>query len=360
VARIDLIDVSKTLTDRDGTAAHRGATFSIRNLTLRIPDGLTMVVLGPSGCGKTTLLKLIAGLIAPDAGEIRYDDVNVTDVRPGDRRIGMVFQNYALYPHLVSRTNVLSYFLFRKKTPGLDALAREKYRRTSELMGVELTDLLDRKPTTLSGGEKQRVALGRCITRDAALFLVDEPFANLDQALREKYRVNLKILLKQYAITTVYVTHDHNEAMILGDLIAIMNRGRIEQVGTCEEIYQTPKNDFVAGFLNLHTGSPPISFVDAADVPTGRSLGDVRLGVRPEDVEVSIAERGDAVRGIVASMLRLPIEKGTLLTIRVGTHEVHARTAGHEHLATGDPAWITFKRYHLFDKASGARVGAGA
>jgi len=336
VARIDLIDVSKTLTDRDGTAAHRGATFSIRNLTLRIPDGLTMVVLGPSGCGKTTLLKLIAGLIAPDAGEIRYDDVNVTDVRPGDRRIGMVFQNYALYPHLVSRTNVLSYFLFRKKTPGLDALAREKYRRTSELMGVELTDLLDRKPTTLSGGEKQRVALGRCITRDAALFLVDEPFANLDQALREKYRVNLKILLKQYAITTVYVTHDHNEAMILGDLI------------------------FVAGFLNLHTGSPPISFVDAADVPTGRSLGDVRLGVRPEDVEVSIAERGDAVRGIVASMLRLPIEKGTLLTIRVGTHEVHARTAGHEHLATGDPAWITFKRYHLFDKASGARVGAGA
>ncbi|HZF05543.1 MAG TPA: ABC transporter ATP-binding protein [Patescibacteria group bacterium] len=336
MARIDLIDVSKTLTDRDGTAAHRGATFSIRNLTLRIPDGLTMVVLGPSGCGKTTLLKLIAGLIAPDAGEIRYDDVNVTDVRPGDRRIGMVFQNYALYPHLVSRTNVLSYFLFRKKTPGLDALAREKYRRTSELMGVELTDLLDRKPTTLSGGEKQRVALGRCITRDAALFLVDEPFANLDQALREKYRVNLKILLKQYAITTVYVTHDHNEAMILGDLI------------------------FVAGFLNLHTGSPPISFVDAADVPTGRSLGDVRLGVRPEDVEVSIAERGDAVRGIVASMLRLPIEKGTLLTIRVGTHEVHARTAGHEHLATGDPAWITFKRYHLFDKASGARVGAGA
>jgi ABC-type sugar transport system ATPase subunit len=272
----------------------------------------------------------------------------------------MVFQNYALYPHFVSRTNVLSYFLFRKKTPGLDALAREKYRRTSELMGVELTDLLDRKPTTLSGGEKQRVALGRCITRDAALFLVDEPFANLDQALREKYRVNLKILLKQYAITTVYVTHDHNEAMILGDCLAIMNRGRIEQVGTCEEIYQAPKNDFVAGFLNLHTGSSPISFVDAADVPTGRSLGDVRLGVRPEDVEVSIAERGDAVRGIVASTLRLPIEKGTLLTIRVGKHEVHARTAGHEHLETGDPAWITFKRYHLFDKASGARVGAGA
>src|SRR5437764_242716 len=244
MARIDLIDVCKTLTSRGrtaraataaataagGTAAPgdgRAAAFSIRNLTLRIPDGKTMVVLGPSGCGKTTLLKLIAGLITPDAGVIRYDDVDVRDVRPGDRRIGMVFQSYALYPHMSSRTNVLSYFLFRKKTPELDALARAKYQRTSELMGVELAYLLDRKPTTLSGGEKQRVALGRCITRDAALFLVDEPFANLDQALREKYRVNLKILLRQFSLTTVYVTHDHHEALILADLVAVMDRGRI-------------------------------------------------------------------------------------------------------------------------------------
>ena len=359
MARVDLIDVCKTLTDRDGAAPRRCASFAIRNLTLRVPDGRTMVILGPSGCGKTTLLKLIAGLIAPDSGAVRYDGVDVTDVRPGDRRIGMVFQNYALYPHFVSRTNVLSYFLFRKKTPELGALAREKYQRTSELMGVELTALLGRKPTTLSGGEKQRVALGRCITRDAALFLVDEPFANLDQALREKYRVNLKILLKQYAITTVYVTHDHHEALILGDLLAIMNRGRIEQVGTCEEIYHAPNNEFVAGFLNLHTGSPPISFVDAAELPTGPSLGDVRVGVRPEDVEVSTTARDVALRGTVTSVLRLPIEKGALLTVRVGQHEVHARTADDEHLATGDPAWLTFKRYHLFDKESGARVGAG-
>jgi len=358
VARIDLIDVCKTLNDRDGSAPHRGASFSIRNLTLRVPDGLTMVILGPSGCGKTTLLKLIAGLITPDSGAVRYDDVDVTRVRPGDRRIGMVFQNYALYPHFESRTNVLSYFLFRKRTPELSALAREKYQRTSELMGVELTALLGRKPGTLSGGEKQRVALGRCITRDAALFLVDEPFANLDQALREKYRVNLKILLRQYAITTVYVTHDHNEALILGDVLAIMNRGRIEQVGACEDIYHAPKNEFVAGFLNLHAGSPPISFVDAAELPAGRSLGDVRVGVRPEDVEVSRAERADAVRGTVTTALRLPIEKGALLTIRVGQHEVHARTADDERLGTGDPAWLRFRRYHVFDKASGARVGA--
>src|SRR5262245_53529890 len=244
VARIDLVDVGKTLRE----PARRGgaeATFRIEHLTLRVPDGQTMVVLGPSGCGKTTLLKIIAGLVSPDSGEVRYNDVDVREVSPGERRIGMVFQSYALYPHMTSRTNVLSYFLFRKKTPALDALRRAKYQRTSELMGVELDYLLDRKPTTLSGGEKQRVALGRCITRDAEVFLVDEPFANLDQALRERYRVNLKVLLRQFNITTVYVTHDHHEALILADLIAVMDKGRIEQVGTPQAIYEAPKNVFV-------------------------------------------------------------------------------------------------------------------
>src|SRR5262247_4531358 len=280
MARIELINVCKTLGDRGGApgyevmldAAHPGprsapargrdTAFSIQDLSLTVPDGKTMVVLGPSGCGKTTLLKLIAGLITPDAGRVRYDGVDVSDVAPGARRIGMVFQNYALYPHFTSRTNVLSYFLFRKKTPDLDALARAKYQRTSELMGVELEYLLDRKPPTLSGGEKQRVALGRCITRDATLFLVDEPFANLDQALREKYRVNLKMLLREFRITTVYVTHDHHEALILADLLAIMDRGRIVQIGAYADIYENPRNLFVAGFLNRHVGTPPISLIE--------------------------------------------------------------------------------------------------
>src|SRR5262245_45809723 len=280
MARIELINVCKTLGDRGGApgyevmldAAHPGprsapargrdTAFSIQDLSLTVPDGKTMVVLGPSGCGKTTLLKLIAGLITPDAGRVRYDGVDVKDVVPGARRIGMVFQNYALYPHFSSRTNVLSYFLFRKKTPEMTALAKAKYQRTSELMGVELEYLLDRKPTTLSGGEKQRVALGRCITRDAELFLVDEPFANLDQALREKYRVNLKTLLQQFSITTVYVTHDHHEALILADLLAVMDHGTIVQVGTPEQIYDEPKNAFVAGFLNRHVGTPPLSVLD--------------------------------------------------------------------------------------------------
>jgi multiple sugar transport system ATP-binding protein len=374
MARIDLINVCKTLRDRDRAGSGsiptlampdgvstlggggRGSTFSIRNLTLTIPDGQTMVILGPSGCGKTTLLKIIAGLIPPDSGEVRYDGVDMKDVPPGGRRIGMVFQNYALYPHLKSRTNVLSYFLFRKKTPEMDAMAKAKYERTSELMGVELADLLDRKPPTLSGGERQRVALGRCITRDAALFLVDEPFANLDQALREKYRVNLKILLRQFTITTVYVTHDHNEALILADLLAIMDRGWIEQVGTWQEIYNQPKNVFVAGFLNLHIGTPPISLIDAKYMAQGQGLGNVRVGVRPEDVEVSREEQEGSIKGVIAGKLSVPMINTTILSLHVAEHEVHAQTAGDENLVTGDHVWLTLKRYHVFDKESGMRL----
>ena len=358
MARIDLIKVSKTLKD----PARRGsqATFSMRDLSLTVPDGKTMVVLGPSGCGKTTLLKVIAGLIPPDAGVVRYDHVEMKDVQPEARRIGMVFQNYALYPHYTARTNILSYFLFRKKTPELNALAKAKYARTSELMGVELSHLLDRKPPTLSGGEKQRVALGRCITRDASVFLVDEPFANLDQALREKYRVNLKVLLRQFDITTVYVTHDHHEALILADLLAIMNHGTIEQAGTPQEIYDTPKNVFVAGFLNLHVGAPPISFLDPRWLTRGERLGNVRVGVRPEDVEILGAEREGAMSGTVTAHLNLPLKNASYISIRVGEDEIHAQAEGRERLANGDRIWFTFKRYHVFDKTSGERLSGAA
>jgi multiple sugar transport system ATP-binding protein len=360
VARIDLIDVGKTLTDRHAATppggAGRGSTFSMQHVNLRIPDGQTMVVLGPSGCGKTTLLKIIAGLISPDSGDVLYDSVSVKELSPGDRRVGMVFQNYALYPHFSARTNVLSYFLFRKRTPELDALKRAKYQRTSELMGVELEYLLDRKPTTLSGGEKQRVALGRCVTRDASLFLVDEPFANLDQALREKYRVNLKMLLRQFNITTVYVTHDHQEALILADVLAVMDRGSIEQVGAAREIYDAPKNLFVAGFLNLHIGCPPISLIDARCMPGGVGPGDAWVGVRPEEVHVSGERHEGSVRGLVADRLRMPLGNTTLLTIRVGERDVHAQTASDEGHVPGDEVWLTFTRYHVFEKASGVRL----
>ncbi len=344
MAQIELLDVSKSLD-----------AFQIRELSLTIPNGRTLVILGPSGCGKTTLLKLIAGLIAPDAGRIRYDGVDMQETRPGERRIGMVFQNYALYPHMDARTNVLSWFHFRKKTPELEADKKAKYQRTSELMGVELEHLLDRKPPTLSGGEKQRVAVARCITRDPALFLMDEPFSNLDQALREKYRVSLKLLLKQFAITSVYVTHDHYEAMILADLLAIMDRGRIEQVGTCEEIYERPRNAFVAGFLNRHIGMPPISVLDASELVQTRALGAMRVGARPEDVDLSRTERTDGTRGVVIESVRLPLINATMLGVRVGASEIHAQAAAGETSRPGDVVWVRFARYHVFD-ASGTRV----
>ena len=367
MARIELINVCATLQSRERAAAAphmvsppgrraRGSTFSIRDLNLTVFDGETLVILGPSGCGKTTLLKIIAGLIAPDSGEVRYDGMPMRDVPPGDRRVGMVFQNYALYPHMTSRTNVLSYFLFRKKTPALDTMAREKYQRTSELMGVELGSLLDRRPTTLSGGEKQRVALGRCITRDPAVFLLDEPFSSLDQALRERYRVNLKILLQQFGISTVYVTHDHVEALILADRLAIMDRGGIEQVGSYQEIYQRPRNVFVAGFLNRHVGTPPISLIDARYLPPARHAGNAQVGIRPEDVEVSRDERPDGVVGVVAGKLDLPMLSTTILTVRVDEREVYAQMPGEQSVVPGDRVWLTFRKYHLFDKQSGARL----
>jgi ABC-type sugar transport system ATPase subunit len=286
---------------------------------------------------------------------VRYDGVDVAQVVPGGRRIGMVFQNYALYPHMTSRTNVLSYFLFRKKTPEMDELAREKYRRTSELMGVELEALLDRRPGTLSGGEKQRVALGRCITRDPAVFLLDEPFSSLDQALRERYRANLKVLLRQFGITTVYVTHDHVEALILADRLAIMGRGRIEQIGTYQEIYDEPRNEFVAGFLNRHAGTPPISFVEGEDLPDP-ALRSSRVGVRPEDVDITREPRADGVAGTVVGTLHMPMLNATIVSARVREREVHAQMPGSQPVRAGDAVWLTFRRYHVFDPGSGARI----
>jgi multiple sugar transport system ATP-binding protein len=373
MARIDLVNVCKTLEQREGVrsgshgssmadvvsaprASGRTSGFSIQNLNLTVHDGETLVVLGPSGCGKTTLLRLIAGLIPTDSGAVRYDGIDVTDLPPGERRIGMVFQNYALYPHLVSRTNVLSYFLFKKKTPELTEMARAKYQRTSELMGVDLAHLLDRKPGTLSGGEKQRVALGRCITRDPAVFLLDEPFSNLDQALREKYRVNLKMLLRQFDVSTVYVTHDHVEALILADRLAIMNHGEIEQIGTYDEIYREPRSAFVAGFLNRHVGTPPISFIDAKHMPQRYRLADVQVGVRPEDLTVSKPDGDDGIPGAITGRLSLPMLNAAILSIRVAEHEIYAQTAADTDLTPGQPVRLGFKRFHVFDRA-GARLG---
>jgi ABC-type sugar transport system ATPase subunit len=349
MARIELRQVRKEL---EGERGGRG--FTLGELDLELPDGQVTAILGPSGCGKSTLLRLIAGLIRPDSGLVLYDGVDVDEVPPGERGIGMVFQDYALYPNFDSRANILSYFLFRKKTPELEAEKAEKYRRTAELLGVEIEQLLDRMPKGLSGGERQRVAVARCITRDPRLFLLDEPFSNLDQKLREKYRVQLRVLLRQFDVTTVYVTHDQVEALILADRIAIMNRGRIEQVGTAREIYDAPRSAFAADFINFEPEAPSINLVDGSLLAP--EFSDYTLGVRPDGFAIGAAPGKPGISGKVVDIRVLPMRTTRILTLRAGGSDIYVRTEGQEELALGQDATLSLEKYHLFRKEDGIRV----
>src|SRR5919202_94649 len=230
-----------------------GGVRALDQVSLEIADGETVSVIGPSGCGKSTLLRVISGLETADSGRVLYDGRDMQGVAPGDRGIGMVFQNYALYPHMESRSNLAFFFRMHKREMEID----ERVRITSEIMGVGFDQLLDRKPKTLSGGQQQRVAIARCIVRDPKVFLFDEPLSNLDAKLRQRTRVEVKRLLNRFKITAVYVTHDQVEAIALADRIAVMRGGRIEQVGTYDELHDRPVNAFVAGFV----GTPPANFV---------------------------------------------------------------------------------------------------
>jgi ABC-type sugar transport system ATPase subunit len=227
---------------------------ALDDLSLTIQDGEAMAIVGPSGCGKSTLLRVVAGLEEPDEGSIYYDDQLMNDVKPKDRGIGMVFQSYALYPHMKGEGNLSFFFRVRHRT---DEEMMERIRITSEIMGIGFDLLLSRKPGTLSGGQQQRVAIGRCIVRDPSLFLFDEPLSNLDAKLRSSTRVEIKRLLQRFHITAIYVTHDQTEAITLGDRIGVMRAGKIEQLGTYYEIMENPVNAFVAGFLGL----PPMNLL---------------------------------------------------------------------------------------------------
>jgi ABC-type sugar transport system ATPase subunit len=262
-----------------------GDVEAVRDLTLEVADGEFMVLVGPSGSGKTTALRMLAGLEAVGAGAIRIGARVVNDVSPKERDVAMVFQDYALYPQMTVREN-LAFALRRRKAPREEI--ERRVGRAAE--ALELGELLDRRPRQLSGGQQQRVALGRALVRDPQVFLMDEPLSNLDAKLRAQTRGEIKRLQQEIGTTTVYVTHDQVEAMTMGDRIAVMNHGRLEQVGPPEELYERPGNLFVAGFI----GSPAMSFarvlavdgrlrgtgVDVA-APAG-AAGEVVLGVRPE------------------------------------------------------------------------------
>ncbi|NLG50002.1 MAG: ATP-binding cassette domain-containing protein [Chloroflexi bacterium] len=213
-----------------------------------------MACVGPSGCGKSTLLRVVAGLEPMDEGNVYFDGKLMNEVSPKDRGIGMVFQNYALYPHMESEGNLAFFFKVRKR-PSEEMM--ERIRITSEIMGIGFEQLLSRKPGQLSGGQQQRVAIGRCIVRDPSLFLFDEPLSNLDAKLRSSTRIEIRRLVQRFAITAIYVTHDQVEAITLGDRIAVMRQGKIEQLGTYQDIISKPVNSFVAGFV----GIPPMNLL---------------------------------------------------------------------------------------------------
>ncbi|MDN2580900.1 sn-glycerol-3-phosphate ABC transporter ATP-binding protein UgpC [Aquibium sp. ELW1220] len=249
----------------DITNVHKlyGRTPAVRGLDLSVEDGSFLVILGPSGCGKSTLLRMIAGLEDITAGEIAIDGRVVNDVEPGRRGCAMVFQNYALYPHMTVAENI-GYAL---KVAGVaKAERRERIGRVAAMLG--LGDLLDRKPSQLSGGQRQRVAMGRAMVRQPGIFLFDEPLSNLDAKLRIQMRLEIKRLHRELKTTSVFVTHDQVEAMTLADTLVVMNQGVIEQVGTPAEVFRRPKSRFVANFL----GSPPMNFLPAGIDRRGRAV----------------------------------------------------------------------------------------
>ncbi|HYH89852.1 MAG TPA: ATP-binding cassette domain-containing protein [Solirubrobacteraceae bacterium] len=258
----------------EGVTKRFDAVEAVRELTLAAADGEFLVLVGPSGSGKTTALRMLAGLESITEGEIRIGDRVINRVAPRERDIAMVFQDYALYPQMTVYDN-LAFALRRRKAPKAEIDERVRRAATS----IELDGLLDRKPRQLSGGQQQRVALGRALVRDPQVFLMDEPLSNLDAKLRVQTRGEIKKLQQEIGTTTVYVTHDQVEAMTMGDRIAVMNHGRLEQVGTPAELYDEPANVFVGGFI----GSPGMSFAPAGRL--GLDLGvpaEAIVGVRPE------------------------------------------------------------------------------
>ncbi|WP_186646241.1 ABC transporter ATP-binding protein [Fluviispira vulneris] len=256
-------------------------TQVIKNINFEINDGEFIVVLGPSGCGKSTMLRMVAGLENVSEGEIYIGESNVTKLEPKDRSIAMVFQNYALYPHMTVYKNI-AYGLKLHKVPKLEI--EKKVNKAAEML--QLKELLHRKPNQLSGGQRQRVAMGRAIVREPNVFLFDEPLSNLDAKLRTQMRFEIKNIHRNVQTTSIYVTHDQIEAMTLADRIMLLNKGEIEQVGTPNELYEKPASIFVGGFI----GNPPMNFISgqiASRYLSSENLNETTVvGIRPEKIQI--------------------------------------------------------------------------
>lgn len=350
----------------------------VHGIDFDVADGEFVVLVGPSGCGKSTTLRMIAGLETVTGGEIRINGEPVNDVPPRDRDIAMVFQDYALYPHMSVRQN-LAFGLKMRDMPR--AKIDEAVQRTADILQIQ--ELLDRKPKQLSGGQRQRVAIGRAIAREPALFLFDEPLSNLDAKLRVEMRTQIKRLHMAFNATSIYVTHDQTEAMTLADRIVVLRSGVIEQVGTPNELYSQPVNKFVAGFI----GSPMMNFVEAELVEEGGVVSvafeggqklplletassnyraqigrKVLFGVRPEHLTNTFTADNRDGAGLVP--LDIPVEiveplgADTLVFSRLGQSEIVSRISTTAGLQPGKVTrvHVDMSRTHLFDPETGARL----
>jgi len=341
---------------------------AVDNLNLDIADGEFLVLVGPSGCGKSTSLRMLAGLEEIDAGRVLIGDRDVTDVPPKDRDIAMVFQNYALYPHMTVADN-MGFALKIAGTP--KAEIRKRVEEAAKILDLE--QYLDRKPKALSGGQRQRVAMGRAIVRSPQVFLMDEPLSNLDAKLRVSTRTQIASLQRRLGVTTVYVTHDQTEAMTMGDRVAVLNAGVLQQVDTPRRMYDHPDNVFVAGFI----GSPAMNLIEqkltdqgvqfgGAIVPLDRStLSDtnesaVTVGVRPEDLDIADTGEGLAVEvDVVEELGADAYVYGRLAGSDPNAKPVIARVDGRRPPMKGETVHFRPKEghVHLFDVKTGARLG---
>jgi multiple sugar transport system ATP-binding protein len=343
---------------------------AVEDLSIEIQNGEFLVLVGPSGCGKSTTLRLLAGLEKITEGEVTIQDEVVNDQKPKDRDIAMVFQNYALYPHKTVRENMS--FGLEMTTTLSDGEIDDRVTEAAEIL--DITELLDRRPNALSGGQKQRVALGRAIVRKPAVFLMDEPLSNLDAKLRTQMRTELQELHNEIGVATVYVTHDQTEAMTMGDRIAVLNHGELQQIGTPLELYHQPANEFVASFI----GSPSMNLLELPYDRTSGTAGDgdvtyaftesqqaqleeagvnrVTLGIRPEDIELA---DGESPRSVAAHVTVVePMGEESYLHLDVGDHELTASIDGDYVVGNDQRIRIEFPagRVHAFDAESGDAV----
>jgi ABC-type sugar transport system ATPase subunit len=368
-----MYEIKKERIQEDLPAKPAGTVQALDHVDLKIPNGRIFVIVGPSGCGKSTLLRVVSGLENDYSGQVLYDGEDVRNIPPKERYIGMVFQNYALYPNFNNEGNLSFFFKMHRIS---DEETRERIRYTSELMGIGFNELLPRRPGTLSGGQRQRVAIARAIVRAPRLFLLDEPLSNLDAKLRVQTRTEIKRLLHRFSITSLYVTHDQVEAVALADQIVVMHAGKIEQVGTYQQLLENPVNVFVAGFLGL----PPMDLLSGGFISGNKLVLDdihiplperrlplvqdgqaVTLGMRRETVNISAQPasiNGVQLQAQVEALEADFVHRTQTVQLRSGRWSYSGLCPLDIKLQVGQPvqAQINPEYLHFFDASSGLRL----